>query len=377
LVVTAERTPLHAEHVRLGAQMTNFGGWIMPLQYSSIREEHRAVREAVGLFDLSHMGELRVRDEKLAQRVVSRDLSRLHTGRIQYALLCNEQGGIIDDVLVYAVADGGYLLVVNAGNQDGDFGWIQSHSPSPSGGTQGGGPVLNVGREWALVGVQGPRAVGLVQRLTKSELRGVKYYAFIEGEVADVPCVISRTGYTGEDGFELFCGNADAVRLWRALLENGEADGIRPAGLGARDTLRLEAGMRLYGNDMDETVNPYEAGLGWVVKLNKGDFVGRAALEKAREVIDRRQLIGLRMKPGDIPRHGATVTAERGKVGKITSGTHSFFLGYPVALALVEPPSFPIGSTVSVDVRGREAAAEVVELPFYRGSARATAPKHY
>src|SRR5256714_12452330 len=188
--------------------MTNFGGWIMPLQYSSIREEHRAVREAVGLFDLSHMGELRVRDEKLAQRVVSRDLSRLHTGRIQYALLCNQEGGIIDDVLVYAVADGGYLLVVNAGNQDGDFEWIQA---------QGAGPVLNVGRDWALVGVQGPHAVGLVQRLTNSQLGGVKYYNFIDGTVAGGVCMISGTGYTGEDGFERFWPKREAPRRGRTL----------------------------------------------------------------------------------------------------------------------------------------------------------------
>src|ERR1700732_2695021 len=172
--------------------MTNFGGWVMPLQYSTIREEHRAVREAVGLFDLSHMGELRVNDESLAQRVVTRDIAPLKPGRIQYALLCNEAGGIIDDVLVYAMPDAGYLLVVNAGNQDSDFGWIQTQGPSPN-------AVRNVGREWALLGVQGPRAVGLVQRLTKSELGSVKYYTFIEGRVADVPCVISRTGYTGED----------------------------------------------------------------------------------------------------------------------------------------------------------------------------------
>jgi aminomethyltransferase len=237
--VTAERTPLYEEHVRLGAQMTNFGGWIMPLQYTSIREEHRAVREAVGLFDLSHMGELRVKDQSLAQHVLTRDLARLRPGRVQYTLICNEQGGIIDDVLAYAFADGGYFLVVNAGNQDRDFEWIRSHTP----GGQGGG-VFNVGREWALIGVQGPRAAGLVQRLTDVDLSGVKYYAFVEGTVAGVRSIISRTGYTGEDGFELFCANTDALRLWMALLEEGRADGIRPAGLGARDTLRLEAGMR-------------------------------------------------------------------------------------------------------------------------------------
>jgi aminomethyltransferase len=365
LVVTAERTPLYDEHIRLGAQMTNFGGWVMPLQYSSIREEHRAVREAVGLFDLSHMGELRVKDEGLAQRVVTRDLARLQPGRVRYALLCNEQGGIIDDVLVYAVGDGGYLMVVNAGNQDGDFDWIRSRSPSPSGSGQGGGSVLNVGREWSLIGVQGPRAVGLVQRLTKSELGGVKYYAFIEGSVAGMACLISRTGYTGEDGFELFCGNADAPALWRALLEEGQPDGIRPAGLGARDTLRLEAGMRLYGNDMDANTNPLEAGLDWTLSLDK-DFIGRNAVLRARERGLERVLVGLKVLDRSIPRHGYALLHDGRRVGAITSGNVSFTLGYNIAMAFVPPALAAPGTRLSVEVRGTAAPAEVVSLPFYK-----------
>jgi aminomethyltransferase len=355
LVVTAERTPLYDEHIRLGAQMTNFGGWVMPLQYSSIREEHRAVREAVGLFDLSHMGELRVMDEGLAQRVVTRDLARLTPGRIQYAMLCNDAGGIIDDVLVYAVADGGYLMVVNAGNQDGDFDWIRS---------QGGG-VLNVGRDWALIGVQGPRAVGLVQRLTTSELGGVKYYTFIEGKVADVACVISRTGYTGEDGFELFCGNEDALRLWRALLEEGQADRIRPAGLGARDTLRLEAGMRLHGNDIDANTNPLEAGLDWTLSLDK-DFIGRDAIVQARERGLSRVLVGIKMLDRSIPRHGYAVVTNGQRLGTVTSGNVSFTLGYNIGMAYVPPTVAVPGTRLGVDIRGTAAPAEVVALPFYK-----------
>jgi len=366
--VTAERTPLYDEHVRLGAQMTNFGGWVMPLQYSTIREEHRAVREAVGVFDLSHMGELRVIDESLAQRVVTRDLTRLKSGRIQYAMLCNEAGGIIDDVLVYAVADGGFLMVVNAGNQDADFDWIRAHStvksPSPSGGGQGGG-VLNVGRDWALIGVQGPRALGLVQRLSPSELSGVKYYAFVEGKVADVACVISRTGYTGEDGFELFCGNDDAVRLWRALLEEGQADGIRPAGLGARDTLRLEAGMRLHGNDIDASTNPLEAGLDWTLSLDK-DFIGRDAIVKARDRGLSRALVGFKMLDRSIPRHGYAVIQGGERVGTVTSGNVSFTLGYNIGMAYVPPALSQPGTRFGVDVRGTAAPAEVVALPFYK-----------
>jgi len=359
LVVTAERTPLYDEHVHLGAQMTNFGGWVMPLQYSSIREEHRAVREAVGLFDLSHMGEVRVKDESLAQRVVTRDLTRLRPGRIQYAMLCNDAGGIIDDVLVYAVADGGYLMVVNAGNQDADFDWIGAHA------SKGAHPVLNVGRDWALIGVQGPRAVGLVQRLTPSQLGGVKYYAFIEGKVADVACVISRTGYTGEDGFELFCGTDDAVRLWRALLEEGQADGIRPAGLGARDTLRLEAGMRLHGNDIDASTNPLEAGLDWTLSLDK-DFIGRDAIVQARDRGLSRVLVGFKMLDRSIPRHGYVVVDNGQRVGTVSSGNVSFTLGYNIGMAYVPPTLAAPGTRFGVDVRGTVAAAEVVALPFYK-----------
>ena len=358
MVVTAERTPLYDEHVRLGAQMINFGGWVMPLQYSSIREEHRAVREAVGLFDLSHMGELRVKDESLAQKVVTRDLTRLKPGRIQYAMLCNEAGGIIDDVLVYAVADGGYLMVVNAGNQEGDFDWIKAHSPVPDG-------TFNVGRDWALIGVQGPRAVGLVARLSNVPVGDVKYYAFIEGKVADVACVISRTGYTGEDGFELFCSNDDAVRLWRALLEEGHADGIRPAGLGARDTLRLEAGMRLHGNDIDAGTNPIEAGLDWTLNLDK-DFIGRDAIVRARDHGLSRVLVGFKMLDRSIPRHGYVVVDNGQPVGTVTSGNVAFTLGYNIGMAYVPPTLAAPGTRFGVDVRGTAAPAEVVALPFYK-----------
>ena len=355
MIATAERTPLYDEHLRLGAQMIAFSGWTMPLQYSSIREEHRAVREAVGLFDLSHMGELRVPDQALAQRTVSRDLSKLRPGRIQYALLCNEQGGIIDDILVYAVKDGGYIFVVNAGNQDSDYEWIQSR----------GAGALNVGREWALIGVQGPRAVELVHRLTSEDLAGVKYYTFVEGQVAGVDCIISRTGYTGEDGFELFCANHDAVRLWRTLLDEGKADGIRPAGLGARDTLRLEAGMRLYGNDMDAKTTPLEAGLDWTLSLGK-EFIGRDAIMTARERGIDRVLVGLKMLDRSIPRHAYAVTRNGKRVGVITSGNVSFTLGYNIAMAYVPPALSQPGTPLTVDVRGTAAPAEIVPLPFYK-----------
>ena len=365
MVLTAQRTPLYQGHVRLGAQMTNFGGWLMPLQYSSIREEHQAVREAVGLFDLSHMGELRLKDDVVAQRVLTRDLTRLRPGRAQYALLCNDDGGIVDDVLVYALADGGYLLVVNAGNQDRDFDWIKAQAPSAAGEGHGGDTIRNVGRDWALVGVQGPKAVDLVQRLTSSALGGVKYYAFVEGQVADVACIISRTGYTGEDGFELFCANNDAAPLWRALLEEGQADGIRPAGLGARDTLRLEAGMRLYGNDMDDRTNPLEAGLEWTLSLDK-DFIGRDAIVQARQRGLDRRLVGLKMLDRNIPRHGYRVLRDGQPVGVVSSGNVSFTLGYNIAMAYVLPALTEPQTRLDIDVRGRASPAEVVSLPFYK-----------
>src|SRR5207249_7858290 len=300
-----------------------------------------------------------------AQRVLTRDLTRLRTERVQYALLCNEDGGIVDDVLVYALRDGGYLLVVNAGNQDGDFDWIKAHALSSAGEGHRGDTILNVGRDWALLGVQGPKAVDLVQRLTSSELGGVKYYTFVEGRVAEVACMISRTGYTGEDGFELFCGNADGVRLWRALLEEGQADGIRPAGLGARDTLRLEAGMRLYGNDMDADTNPLEAGLDWTLNLEK-DFIGRDAIMTSRQRGLARQLVGFKMLDRSIPRHGYRIVSDGEGVGTVTSGNVSFTLGYNIGMAYVPPAMSEPGTRLGVDVRGTAAPAEVVPLPFYK-----------
>jgi aminomethyltransferase len=358
LIATAARTPLYEEHLRMGAQMISFSGWQMPLQYSSIREEHRAVREAVGLFDLSHMGELQIEDGPLAQRVVSRDLSKLKAGRAQYALMCNQQGGILDDVLVYAMTDGSYFVVVNAGHQDADYNWVTEQA-------QPGETVFNAGPDWALIGVQGPRAVSLVQRLAAADAAGIGYYRFAEGRVADVPCIISRTGYTGEDGFELFCGRSDAVGLWRSLLENGQSEGIRPAGLGARDTLRLEAGMRLYGNDMDVQTNPVEAGLEWAVNLD-AEFIGREAIAALKEAAAQRILVGLKMLDRSIPRHGYRVLLDGQPIGIVTSGNISFTLGYNIAMAYVPPQQSRAGTQLTVEVRGTAAPAEVVPLPFYK-----------
>jgi aminomethyltransferase len=356
---TAERTPLYQEHISLHAQMTNFGGWSMPLQYTSIREEHLAVRQAAGIFDLSHMGEIRVRGKgalALVQRMVARDIARLAVGRAQYTVLCNESGGIIDDLLVYA-EDGGYLLVVNAGNQERDFEWIAGHAGSDS-------EVINTGRDTALIGVQGPRAVEIVEELAGRNLREVKYYAFVDGTLGSVEARLSRTGYTGEDGFEIFCSPADAPAVWRTILERGGDRGLKPAGLGARDTLRLEAGMRLYGNDMDEQTNPFQAGLDWTVSLDK-DFIGVEPLRRVAGKPDR-LIAGLKMLDRSIPRHGYPVIAEGRTVGFVGSGNVSFTLGYNIAMAGVPPERAAAGTRLGVDVRGTVAPAEVVSLPFYK-----------
>jgi len=358
--LTVQRTPLFEEHHRLGAQMTTFGGWAMPLQYSSIREEHQAVRQTAGLFDLSHMGEIAIdgpNAEALVQRLLTNDVKSLSPGRARYSLLCTERAGIIDDLLVYSL-ERGYLMVVNAARQDRDYEWMREHAIAAA-------HVRNVGPETALIGVQGPQAIALVQRLADRELQGLKYYTFVDGQVAGVPCRISRTGYTGEDGFELFCRPKDAPRLWRTLLDEGRSQELRPAGLGARDTLRLEAGMRLYGNDMDEDTNPLEAGLGWTVKFDK-DFIGREALLQARERGLSRMTIGLRMLDRSIPRHGYPVLHGGRRVGVVSSGNVSFTLGYSVAMAFVPPDLAQPGTRLAVEVRGMAAPAEVVELPFYK-----------
>jgi aminomethyltransferase len=357
--VTAERTPLYQEHLALHAQMTNFGGWLMPLQYSSIRDEHQAVRTAAGIFDLSHMGEIRVRGKgalALVQQMVARDIAGLKAGRAQYTVLCNDAGGIIDDLLVYADEDG-YLLVVNAGNQDRDFEWIRSHAGRDS-------EVSNTGRQTALIGVQGPRAVEIVERLAGQDLKPIRYYAFIDGAVSGIKARLSRTGYTGEDGFEIFCAPGDATTVWKALLDAGRDEGLKPAGLGARDTLRLEAGMRLYGNDMDKNTNPFQAGLDWTVSLDK-DFIGAQALRRVAGKPDR-VIAGLKMLDRSIPRHGYPVVDRGQRIGTVLSGNVSFTLGYNIAMAAVPPDRVAVGNGLGVDVRGTVAPAEVVPLPFYK-----------
>jgi aminomethyltransferase len=345
--------------------MVDFGGWELPQQYTSIRDEHIAVRTVAGLFDISHMGRFKITGEAafdFLQTLLTNDLSRIAQGRAQYSLMCNEHGGILDDLVVYW-GDDGFFIVVNASNRERDLDWMRSHAPF-------GVDIEDRTFELALIALQGPKAEEL---MPAKGLDDLPYFGFRPGHVAGIDALVSRTGYTGEDGFEIFVPADRVVEVWDAILENGASHGVLPAGLGARDATRLEAALRLYGNDMDDSVNPYEAGLGWTVRIDKGEFIGRDALARVKRDGPKRTLIGLKTEPGDIARHGTAVRSQDRHVGSVTSGTHSFFLGHPIALALVEVASLRVGETASVDVRGRQASAEVVQLPFYRGSARSAA----
>jgi len=344
--------------------MVDFGGWEMPQQYTSIRDEHLAVRHVAGLFDVSHMGRLMVRGsdaQAYLQNIVTNDVAALAPQHAVYTQMCKEDGGTIDDLIVYREASDSFLVVVNASNREKDVAWMRKH-------LFGDAVLEDESVELSLIAFQGPRARELMPPKASST-DDLPYFGIKRGTVAGVDALISRTGYTGEDGFELFIASDKVGDVWDAILEHGRSAGVLPAGLGARDATRLEAGLRLYGNDMDETVNPYEAGLGWTVKLGKGDFIGRSALSEVKKTGPQRTLIGLKLEPGNIARHGGAVSKDGTRGGTVTSGTHSFFLGYPIAMALVEAPSFRVGDKVVVEVRGKEAPAEVVKLPFYRGSA--------
>jgi glycine cleavage system T protein (aminomethyltransferase) len=348
--------------------MVDFGGWEMPQQYTSIRDEHFAVRKSAGLFDVSHMGRFRLAGPstfEFLQGLVTNDLGPLAQGQAQYNLLCNEQGGVVDDLVVYRGSEG-FFVVVNASNREKDLEWFREHAPADV-------KIEDRTSELGLIAFQGPRAQELLP--TEANLDRIPYFGFGDGDVAGIHALISRTGYTGEDGFELFIAADRIGEAWDGILEHGRTAGVLPAGLGARDATRLEAALRLWGNDMDEAVNPYEAGLGWTVKLDKGEFTGSEALKKVRAEGPARRLVGLKMDAGSIARHGASVSANGSQVGTITSGTHSFFLGYPIALAMVKTGSLQVGDRTMVEVRGREAEAEVVKLPFYRGSARSISEK--
>ena len=358
------QTPLHERHEALGARLIEFGGWLMPVQYRGILEEHKAVRERAGLFDLSHMGELFVAGEDagraLAYALVTNPPT-LREGRAHYSMICAADGGVIDDLIVYRLAPEDYLVVANASN---------AHVVSDALATRLDGfrAVLDDrSLATALCAIQGPRSVEILTPLTDVDLGALRYYAIAEGTVAGIKSHVARTGYTGEDGFEVFVETSRAEELWDALFAAGQGAGLLPIGLGARDTLRLEAGMPLYGNELDRETTPFDAGLGRVVKLDKpDDFVGRTALEKIAETGPSKRLVGLVMQGRGIARHGYPVHAGDRPTGVVTSGTQSPTLGKAIAMAYVAPEDSETGTILEVEIRDQRVPAEVVELPFYK-----------
>ena len=361
---TLRKTPLHAVHREMGAKMVPFGGWEMPVEYAGLINEHMAVRKAAGLFDVSHMGELEVTGPgalAFLQRVTPNDVARLSDGQAQYSALPNAEGAPLDDVILYRRGPERYMLVVNAGNVEKDFRWLHSQHPEAC-------EVVDKSDAYALLALQGPRAQDILQALTPVDLSSIAYYHFAEGAVDGHPATLARTGYTGEDGFEIFVAPEHAEPLWRRLIEAGREKGMEPAGLGARDTLRLEAKMCLYGNDMDETTSLVEAGLGWIVSLDeaKGDFLGRGVLEAQKKDGAPRKLVGFEVTGRGIARHGYAVFLDGKPVGPVTSGSYAPYLQKNIGLCYLPSARAAAGTTVEVDVRGRNVPARVVPTPFYK-----------
>jgi glycine cleavage system T protein (aminomethyltransferase) len=357
-----KRTPLYENHRRAGAKLVEFAGWEMPVQYSGLMDEHRAVRTAAGLFDVSHMGQVRVGGrgaEAYLQRLTPNDVSKLAPGRAHYSGLLDESGHYLDDILVYRLGAEDFLVVVNASNADADFAWMKSHAPADA-------ALADVSDDWALLALQGPRASAILARLSPDDLPAIKYYRFAEGTVLGKPAILSRTGYTGEDGFELYVTPQDAAAIWDALLDAGKADGLVPAGLGARDTLRLEAGMALYGHELDATTSPWEAGLDWVVKMDKGDFIGRAALEREHHERPRRRLIGFEVTGRGIARQGHGILRDGERVGAVTSGTYSPTFEKALGMGYAPAALCEVGTPIEIDVRGKAVEARIAPLPFYK-----------
>lgn len=355
------RTPLYDAHRQAGARLVEFAGWQMPVQYAGIIEEHIAVRTRAGLFDVSHMGEIEVRGAgalAACQRLTTNDLSRLEDGQAQYTLICLPEGGVVDDVIVYRRSATRFLWCVNASNRDVDFAWLREHAS--------GVDVIDCGEDFAQLAVQGPAATAILARLADRPLDGVPAFAFVEGAVAGAPALIAHTGYTGEDGWEIYCAPAAAPALWAALLDAGRPAGLQPAGLGARDTLRLEAALPLYGHELTRETTPIEAGLARFVRLEKDAFIGREVLVRQQREGVRRCLVGLELTEPGIARQGYRVLRDGTAVGEVTSGTKSPTLGKAIALAYVPADCAAIATPLAVDIRGRAVAARVVPRPFYR-----------
>lgn len=360
-----KKTPLNQLHHQAGARMVEFGGWEMPVQYAGVIAEHLAVRHAAGLFDVSHMGEIEVSGPQaydFLQYATTNDISGLVDGQVQYTALCYETGGVVDDLTLYRFSADRYLLCVNAANSDKDFSWLQGlHKNSNCSDLK----LVNRSDEYAQLALQGPRAAEILALLTDVNLTELKYYHFVEGSVAGMDMIISRTGYTGEDGFELYCDSADGAALWQKLMVTGDPLGLKPIGLGARDTLRLEKGYALYGHEINADILPLEARLAWITKLQKGDFVGRSAMLKAKEVGLSRTLISLRIDSG-VPREGYAVVCESRQVGYVTSGTMSPSLKKGIALALIDAAVAASEKKLEIVIRKRQVEAERCALPFVK-----------
>jgi len=341
--------------------MVDFAGWEMPVQYKSVVSEHEAVRSAAGLFDVSHMGEVELTGPgalEAANGLLSNDLARSADGQAVYSGLLNDRGGFVDDVVAYRFSPERILICVNASNREKDFRWMSER-------TSGVKPI-NRSDDYAQLALQGPKAAAILQRKTAADLSALRTYRFIEADVAGVRCILSRTGYTGEDGFELYCAPSKAEALWFALLDEGREEALVPAGLGARDSLRTEMKFALYGNDIDEEHTPLEAGLGWIVKLDKGDFIGRAALERQKAEGVRRKLVGFELLESGVPRHGYNIVKDGTAAGVVTSGTFGPSVKKPIGIGYVPSELASEGSTFAVEVRGRPVAAKVVKTPFWK-----------
>lgn len=357
-----KRTPLYDTHRSLGARMVEFGGWEMPVQYSGIIAEHHAVRAHAGLFDLSHMGEIEIaglRALEVCQELLVTDVARVQPWQAQYSVLCYPDGGCVDDVIVYRIETDHYLLCVNAANIEKDWNWMVEANHERA-------QLSNRSDEYALIAIQGPRSVEVLQPLVSRDLVSIRRYWSAPGEVAGRRALIARTGYTGEDGFELFVAAADSLPVWNACLESGAQWGLTPVGLGARDTLRLEAGMLLYGNDLDAETSPLEAGLARLMRFDKGTFIGREALLRQHTEGLAKQLVGLTMEATGIPRHGYALWVGADRVGVVTSGTQSPTLGVGIGLGYVRSEYATVDAMLDVEIRNRRVPARIVKLPFYR-----------
>lgn len=358
-----KRTPLFPIYAEYGARIIDFGGWELPVQFTGIQKEHDAVRGQAGLFDVSHMGEVRIQGPDafaFLQRVTTNDVSKLVEGQCQYSLLCYPNGGVVDDLLVYKFSADDYMLVINASNIEKDVAWLQQH-------LAGQVELTNVSEETALLALQGPKALTILAKLTDAPIQTLKTFHFLpDVKVGDVTTLLSRTGYTGEDGFELYVDQKDAITLWRYLLEAGAEHGLIPTGLGARDTLRFEARLPLYGQELSSEISPLEAGLSFFVKLDKGDFIGRDALLKQKTNGVPRKLVGIEMQERGIPRPHYAVYAEGKQIGEVTTGTQSPTYKTNVGLALIDAAYSDLGTDVYVEIRGSQVKATVVSTPFHK-----------